>query len=113
MPGSHGIERIPEFERRLRRLLDERKYNTRAFAADLGVDYSTVYKWLNGQARPCLNRLMKVAHKLEVDPNYLLGWSDQRHDLRLAKLTNTLERALEDIGARHGELRRNRRRVTA
>ena len=78
-------ERIPAFEARLKMLMQAGGWTGVSLARAMDLDQSTISVWRRGLSRPSLSRLMQLARVLDVDPNYLLGWSNKRPDLQIAK----------------------------
>ena len=61
----------------------------------LGVGASTIANWEAGRTSPNADQIVTLANVLSTDPNTLLGWDDDKHqltfgDLRAIELLHTL-----------------------
>ena len=64
------------FSKRLKELRIEKGLTQQSAGAMLGIDTSTFRKWENGQRRPDIDMLCKIADAFEVSTDYLLGRTD-------------------------------------
>lgn len=66
-----------EFANRIRQLRAQREMTLEQVATIVGVGKSTVRKWETGQiANMRRDKIAALAHALGVDPEYLMGWSE-------------------------------------
>jgi transcriptional regulator with XRE-family HTH domain len=64
------------FPTRLRSLMDRDKTTLRKMGEICDVSYSVVSKWRNGEVRPDITSLRRIAEFYEVPSDYLLGFID-------------------------------------
>jgi transcriptional regulator with XRE-family HTH domain len=50
----------------------EKRWTVEVFANELGVTRQTVYNWINGDKKPPLKRIAKIAKVLKCKPASLL-----------------------------------------
>lgn len=62
---------------RLRMLQSERKYTQQEMADLIGVNQSQLQRYLNGRSEPTAAVVAKMARKLSVSTDYLLGLVDR------------------------------------
>lgn len=55
-----------------RTLMEEKGWSQRTFAEKMGVGVAQINRWLNGEAQPRSNKLVRMARMLKVDREALL-----------------------------------------
>lgn len=65
-----------EFGKRLKELIKEKGISQQALAESIGFSQRAVSKWINQQAEPTENAIVKCAKYFGVSTDYLLGLSD-------------------------------------
>lgn len=66
--------RLPGFEQRLARRLDEQAIPSNYLATQLGTHSSTITYWLQGKSRPTLAQFVRLCNLLGLSPTELLAW---------------------------------------
>lgn len=69
------------FQARLRSLIESRGIYIYALAEDLGVSVPTVHRYLSGKRTPDLIYVVRIAQYFDVSVDWLLGVSDNKHDV--------------------------------
>jgi len=67
------------FIKRLQELLDDKDITQRELAQRIGVTEVTISRYLNGERKPRIEIISKIAEVLGVSIDYLLGYSDIRN----------------------------------
>ena len=74
---KYGYDSI--FPTRFRDLMDKNKVNQKTMAELCGVQRQTISLWCNGDTRPDIISLGKIAEYFNVSTDYLLGLTDCRN----------------------------------
>lgn len=74
--AEYGYEST--FPKNLRTLMEERKINQETLAKFCGVQRQSISQWKDGNTRPDIQSLMKIATFFDVSTDWLLGLSDNR-----------------------------------
>lgn len=67
------------FIKRLQMLLDENNMNQKELAHKVGVTEVTISRYMNGERKPRVEIINKIAEALNTTTDYLLGRSDIRN----------------------------------
>ncbi|GHH52441.1 helix-turn-helix domain-containing protein [[Pseudomonas] boreopolis] len=59
--------RLQSLAERLKRLIEQSEFNAAEVAREVGVDKSTVSKWMSGERTPTMKNLMDLADLLGVE----------------------------------------------
>ncbi|MDE5654839.1 MAG: transcriptional regulator [Clostridia bacterium] len=71
------MDLLSNFAGTLNDLIVEHNLNARTLALALGIDNSTVTRYLNGKRLPSLENLVKIANYFNISSDYLLGLEDE------------------------------------
>lgn len=74
---KYGYDSI--FPTRFRHLMDNNKVNQKTMAEFCGVQRQSISLWHNGETRPDILSLGKIAEYFNVSTDYLLGLTDCRN----------------------------------
>lgn len=78
--GSDQVA-LPEFQKNLKMILDQRKLTALEMGEHAGVHRSVIYSWLSGTAPRDLNAVAKLAKALKISfYNLLFGESEPKFD---------------------------------
>lgn len=66
------------FPRRLRKIMDDNKTTQAILANECGVERQSVAQWRDGNTRPDILSLRKIAEFYNVSTDYLLGLTDEK-----------------------------------
>jgi transcriptional regulator with XRE-family HTH domain len=69
------VTKVPN---RIRELREAKAFSRADLASALGVIESTVWRWERGESAPPDHHKLTLAAMFDVDPGYLMGWSDVR-----------------------------------
>ena len=93
---KYGYDSI--FPTRFRNLMDNNKVNQKTMAEICGVQRQSISQWYNGETRPDILSLGKIAEYFNASTDYLLGLNDNKTTDRATKeLCNTLGLSEETI----------------
>ena len=62
---------------RIKGLIEAHGISQKDFAASIGIRHEAISRYLNGKSKPGLNTIMKIAEVYNVDPGWLMGYSDK------------------------------------
>jgi len=74
-----GVKRMDIFIKRLQELLDEKDMTQRELAERIGVTEVTISRYINGERKPRIDIIGKIAEVFGVSIDYLLGYSNIRN----------------------------------
>lgn len=64
---------MPIFQEKLKEAMLAKKISQRRLASALGIKQATIWKWLNTEASPSLERFQQICEVVGVSADYLLG----------------------------------------
>ena len=65
-----------KFCERLKEIMDERNISSHTLAKNIEVHVSTIYRWLNAEMYPTIDKLNMICDFFGVTSDYLLGRED-------------------------------------
>lgn len=65
---------------RIKGLIETHGISQKDFAASIGIRHEAISRYLNGKSKPGLNTIMKIADTYNVNPAWLLGYSEEAHN---------------------------------
>ena len=72
-----------DFQKRLKRLLKEKKMTQSDLSKITGITQSSISDWIKGKYLPRQDKVFILAKALQVSPSYLLGYDDVDENLSL------------------------------
>jgi transcriptional regulator with XRE-family HTH domain len=90
-----GVKQMDIFIKRLQELLDEKDMTQRELAEKIGVTEVTISRYINGERKPRIDIIGKIAEVFGVSIDYLLEYSNIRNPYNNVK-TNDQKSENED-----------------
>ncbi len=91
-----GVKRMDIFIKRLQELLDEKDMTQRELAERIGVTEVTISRYINGERKPRIDIIGKIAEVFGVSIDYLLGYSNIRNPYNNVKSNDQQNKNNED-----------------
>ena len=85
------------FKKRLQLLLDEKNMNQKELAKKVGVTEVTISRYMNGERKPRIEIVNKLAEVLGTTTDYLLGNSDVKNPYEDKKDFDVVDEFLLDL----------------
>lgn len=63
----------PAYIEIIRQIMTERQLSQAKFAAEIGVNQTTVSQWLLGKKKPGYDNIAMICHKFDITPNEFFG----------------------------------------
>lgn len=79
------------FIKRLQMLLDENNMNQKELAHKVGVTEVTISRYMNGERKPRVEIINKIAEALNTTTDYLLGRSDIRNPYKKTSINKIIK----------------------
>lgn len=70
--GRPAVYELSEFGQRLKKRLDQRGWSRNTLADSTGINASTLWRWMVGQASPPVDKVVAIAGKVGCQPADLI-----------------------------------------
>lgn len=70
--GRPAVYALSDFGERLKRRLDQRGWSRNTLSAETGINASTLWRWMVGQASPPVDKVVQIASTIGCRPADLI-----------------------------------------